>query len=48
MVVVKKLLSNHFKEYARYQHKNLLMTIEVFRDDGMLFVVTDYTAVTLK
>lgn len=48
MVVLKKLSSNHFKNYAKYEHENLLSAIEVFRYKGTLFVVTDYTAASLK
>jgi hypothetical protein len=48
MVAVKKLSSNHFKRHAMYQHENLLLFIEAYQYEGVLFAITDYTAATLK
>ena len=48
MVVIKELLSDNFMELRKCQHENLLTTIEVYRFQGVFFVITDYTAATLK
>ncbi|KAH8674427.1 hypothetical protein BGZ60DRAFT_429433 [Tricladium varicosporioides] len=48
MVAVKKLSSDHFKEYRSYQHENLLAVIQTYRFKGQFFVITDYTATTLR
>ena len=48
MVAIKKLSSDHFKELSTCQHENLLAIIEVFRFEGTLFVITDYTTASLK
>jgi hypothetical protein len=48
MVVVKELHSDSFMELRKRQHENLLAIIEVYRFQGAFFVITDYTAATLK
>jgi hypothetical protein len=48
MVAIKKLSSSNFKEFRSCQHKNLLSIIEIYQFKGQFFVVTDYTATTLR
>lgn len=48
VVVVKKLVSNSFMELRKCQHENLLTIAEVYQFQSVLFVITDYTAATLK
>ena len=48
MVVVKELLSDNFMELRKCQHDNLLTILEIYLFQGIYFVITDYTAVTLK
>ena len=48
MVAIKKISSVSIKELAKFQHENLLSIIELYRFGGEFFVVTDYTAATLK
>jgi hypothetical protein len=48
MVAVKKLSSDYIKELANYQHENLLATMGLYRFEGVFFVITAYTAATLK
>jgi hypothetical protein len=48
MVAIKKLSSEHFKDFRNCQHENLLAIIETYRFQGQFFVVTDYTATTLR
>lgn len=48
MVAIKKLSFDHFGQYARYQHRNLLVVIEAYRYEGIIYAITDYTAATLK
>lgn len=48
MVAVKKLSFDHFRQYARHQHDNILDIIEIYKDRGVLFAITNYTAATLK
>ena len=48
MVTVKKLASDYIKELAKCQHENLLAILELYQSEGVFFVITDYTAVTLK
>jgi hypothetical protein len=48
MVIIKKLSSGVTKELAIRQHENLLAALELYKFDGALFVVTNYTATTLK
>lgn len=48
MVAVKKLLSDNFMELRKCQHKNLLAIMQVYRFQGAFFIITDYTAATLK
>ena len=48
MVVVKKLSSEFVKELRKCKHQNLLTTIALYLHRKELFVVTDYTVVTLQ
>jgi hypothetical protein len=48
VVVIKELLSDNFMELRKCQHENLLAIMEVYRFQGVFFVITDYTAATLK
>lgn len=48
MVAIKKLSSHHFKEFRSCQHENLLAIIETYQFKGQFFVITDYTATTLR
>ncbi|CZT07004.1 uncharacterized protein RAG0_12589 [Rhynchosporium agropyri] len=48
LVAVKELLSDSFVELRKCQHENLLAIMEVYRFQGVFFVITDYTATTLK
>ena len=48
MVTVKKLSSENLKELGKCQHDNLLTIIELYRFEGIFFVITDYTVATLK
>jgi hypothetical protein len=48
MVAVKKLLSDNFMELRKFPHENLLAIMEVYRFQGAFFIITDYTAATLK
>jgi hypothetical protein len=48
MVAVKKLLSDNFMELRKCQHENLLAIMKVYRFQGAFFIITDYTAATLK
>jgi len=48
IVAVKKLLSDNFIELREHQHENLLAIIKVYRFEGAFFIITDYTAATLK
>lgn len=48
MVAVKKLLSDNFMELREHQHENLLAIMKVYRFKGAFFIITDYTAATLK
>jgi len=48
MIVVKELYSDSFIELRKRQYKNLLIIIEVYRFQGAFFIITDYTAITLK
>jgi len=53
MVIVKKLAakkipSDFAKEIAKCQHENLLSALELYKYEGSFFIITDYTAATLK
>ena len=48
VVVIKELQSDSFMEMRKCQHENLLAILEVYRFQGVFFVITDYTAATLK
>jgi hypothetical protein len=48
MVAIKKLSSDCVKELAKFQHENLLSILGLYRFGGEFFVITDYTAATLK
>ncbi|KAH6666162.1 hypothetical protein B0J14DRAFT_605423, partial [Halenospora varia] len=48
MVAIKKLSSDYVKELRKYQHENLLAIIDLYRSEGEFYVITDYTATTLK
>ncbi|KAG0645015.1 hypothetical protein D0Z07_9210 [Hyphodiscus hymeniophilus] len=48
MVAIKKLSSVSVTELAKFQHKNLLSIMELYRSGGEFFVITDYTTATLK
>ncbi|KAG4410875.1 hypothetical protein IFR04_015987 [Cadophora malorum] len=48
VVVIKELQSDSFMEMRKCQHENLLAIVEVYRFQGVFFVITDYTAATLK
>ena len=48
MFAIKKLSSNLLKDFAKFQHENLLSIIEMYRFRGEFFAITDYTAATLK
>jgi hypothetical protein len=48
MVAIKKLSLDHFKEFRSCHHKNLLVIMDAYRFEGQIFIVTDYTASTLK
>lgn len=48
MVVIKELFSDNFIELRKRQHENLLAITEVYRFQGIFFVITEYTAATLK
>jgi hypothetical protein len=46
MVAIKKLASD-IKDLASTPHKNLLAVLELYKYNGELFVITDYTVVSL-
>ena len=53
MVAVKKLVADKTsselgKELTKCQHKNLLSALEVYKYEHTFFIITDYTAATLK
>jgi len=48
MVIIKELVSDSFIELRKCQHENLLSIIEIYRFQNVFFVITDYTAATLK
>ncbi|KAH9205162.1 hypothetical protein DL95DRAFT_417642 [Leptodontidium sp. 2 PMI_412] len=48
VVVIKELVSHDFLELRKCQHENLLAIMEVYRFQGVFFIITDYTAATLK
>ncbi|PVH71744.1 hypothetical protein DL98DRAFT_596688 [Cadophora sp. DSE1049] len=48
MVAVKKLSVGYIKGFPKCQHENLLAILEVYRFEGTFWVITDYTAATLK
>ncbi|CZT53524.1 uncharacterized protein RSE6_15145 [Rhynchosporium secalis] len=48
MVTIKEILSDSFMELRKCQHENLLAIVEVYRFQGVFFVITDYTVITLK
>lgn len=48
MVAVKKLSVGYIKGFPKCQHENLLAILEIYRFEGTFWVITDYTAATLK
>jgi hypothetical protein len=48
MVAVKQVSSYNFEKLGTSQHENLLAIMEVYRFQGAFFIITDYTAATLR
>lgn len=48
LVTIKRLSSGFTKELAVRHHENLLTVLELYKFDGALFVVTDYTTAPLR
>jgi hypothetical protein len=48
MVAVKRVSPHQFEEISRCQNENLLAILEAFSFENSLFIITDYTAATLK
>jgi len=48
MVAIKQLASYNFKKLGTSRHENLLAIIKVYRFQNSFFIITDYTAATLR
>ncbi len=48
IVAIKKLSLDQFKKFRNCRHENLLMIMDGYRFEGQIFIVTEYTASTLK
>jgi len=48
MLAVKQLASYNFEKLGTPRHENLLAVIQVYRFQNSFFIITDYTAATLR